>query len=64
LVEIVLNLPTAGPALLASLRQQDMYMAGAYILIVGALTVISAIFSDILLAASDPRIRFGGVEGA
>jgi peptide/nickel transport system permease protein len=63
LVEIVLNLPTAGPALLASLRQQDMYMAGAYILIVGALTVVSAIFSDILLAASDPRIRFGGVEG-
>jgi peptide/nickel transport system permease protein len=63
LVEIVLNLPTAGPALLASLRQQDMYMAGAYIVIVGALTVVSAIFSDILLAASDPRIRFGGVEG-
>jgi peptide/nickel transport system permease protein len=63
LVEIVLNLPTASPALLASLRQQDMYMAGAYIVIVGALTVISAILSDILLAASDPRIRFGGVEG-
>jgi peptide/nickel transport system permease protein len=64
LVEIVLNLPTAGPALYASLMAQDMYMAGAYILIIGALTAISAIFSDILLAASDPRIRFGGVEGA
>lgn len=64
LVEIVLNLPTAGPALYGSLTQQDMYLAGAYILITGALTIISAIFSDILLAVSDPRIRFGGVEGA
>jgi peptide/nickel transport system permease protein len=40
-----------------------MYMAGAYIVITGALTAVSAIMSDILLAASDPRIRFGGVEG-
>ena len=63
LVEIVLNLPTAGPALYTSLTAQDMYMAGAYILIIGALTAISSIFSDILLAMSDPRIRFGGVEG-
>ncbi len=63
ILAIVLNLPTAGPALYASLRQQDMYMAGGYILIIGALTAISAIFSDILLAMSDPRIRFGGVEG-
>lgn len=64
ILEIVLNLPTAGPALYASLRQQDMYMAGAYILIIGALTAVSALFSDIMLAVSDPRIRFGGVEGA
>ena len=63
MVEIVLNLPTAGPALYASLRQQDMYMAGAYVVITGALTAISAVFSDVLLAMSDPRIRFGGVEG-
>ncbi|MBN1262412.1 MAG: ABC transporter permease [Anaerolineae bacterium] len=64
ILEIVLNLQTAGPALYASLRNQDMYMAGAYILITGALTAISAILSDVLLAVSDPRIRFGGVEGA
>jgi peptide/nickel transport system permease protein len=60
---ILSNLPTAGPALYASLRQQDMYMAGAYILVIGALTAFSALFSDIMLAVSDPRIRFGGVEG-
>jgi len=64
ILEIVLNLQTAGPALYAALRNQDMYMAGAYILITGALTAISAILSDVLLALSDPRIRFGGVEGA
>jgi peptide/nickel transport system permease protein len=64
ILEIVLNLATAGPALYASLRNQDMYLAGAYILIIGALTAISAILSDVLLAVSDPRIRFGGVEGA
>jgi peptide/nickel transport system permease protein len=64
MVEIVLNLATAGPALYASLRNQDMYMAGAYVLITGALTAVSAILSDVLLAVSDPRIRFGGVEGA
>ncbi len=64
ILEIVLNLQTAGPALYAALRNQDMYMAGAYILITGALTAISAILSDVLLAVSDPRIRFGGVEGA
>ncbi len=64
ILEIVLNLPTAGPALYASLMSQDMYMAGGYIMIIGALTAISAIFSDIVLAVSDPRIRFGGVEGA
>jgi peptide/nickel transport system permease protein len=63
ILEIVLNLPTAGPALYSSLRQQDMYMAGAYILITGALTAVSALFSDVMLAISDPRIRFGGVEG-
>jgi len=63
ILAVVLNLPTAGPALLASLRQQDMYMAGAYIMITGALTVLSALLSDVLLAVSDPRIRFGGVEG-
>lgn len=64
LVEIVLNLPTAGPALYRSLIGQDMAVAGAYILIIGALTAVSAVCSDILLAVSDPRIRFGGVEAA
>jgi peptide/nickel transport system permease protein len=61
-VEIVLNLPTAGPAMWISLMSQDMYLAGSYILILGALTALGGLISDILLAAVDPRIRFGGLE--
>jgi peptide/nickel transport system permease protein len=61
-VEVVLNLPTAGPALWRSLMGQDMYLAGSYILISGTLVAIGSLVSDILLAMVDPRVRFGGVE--
>jgi peptide/nickel transport system permease protein len=61
-VEIVLNLDTAGPMLWRALMTQDMYTAGAYILLVGALTAVGSLVSDLLLAAIDPRIRFGGLE--
>ncbi len=61
-VEIVLNLDTAGPMLWRALMTQDMYTAGAYILIVGALTAVGSLLSDLLLAVIDPRIRFGGLE--
>jgi peptide/nickel transport system permease protein len=63
IVEIVLNLPTAGPALWSSLMMQDMDLAGAYVLIAGALVAIGNLISDILLGLTDPRIRFGSVEG-
>jgi len=61
-VEIVMNLDTAGPMLWRALMQQDMYTAGAYILIIGTLTTIGSLVSDLLLAAIDPRIRFGSME--
>lgn len=63
-VEIVMNLPTAGPALYRSLMGQDMYLAGSYILITGTLTTLGSLLSDILLATIDPRIRFGAMEAA
>ena len=59
IVSVVLNLPTAGPLLLRSLTSQDMYLAGAIILLLGILTVIGTLISDLLLAWIDPRIRFG-----
>ena len=63
-VEIVLNLDTAGPVLWRSLINQDMYTAGAYILIIGVLTAVGSLVSDLLLALNDPRIRFGAMESA
>ena len=51
-VEIVINLNTAGPVLWRALLQQDMYTAGAYILILGVLYSLGSLLSDLLLAAS------------
>lgn len=57
IVAVVLNLPTIGPLLLRSLLSQDMFMAGAIVLIISVLTVIGTFISDVLLAILDPRIR-------
>lgn len=54
---IVLNLPMAGPLLLRALVSQDMYLAGAFVLIMSVLTLVGMLISDILLAVLDPRIR-------
>jgi len=54
----VLSLPTAGPLMLQALLAQDMYLAGAFILLLCSLTVIGMLVSDILLALIDPRIRY------
>jgi len=54
---IVLNLPMAGPLLLRALVSQDMYLAGAFILLMSVLTLVGMLISDILLAVLDPRIR-------
>jgi peptide/nickel transport system permease protein len=56
---IVLNLPTVGPLLLTALRNQDMYLAGGIVMILGALTVVGTFVSDLLLVWLDPRIRLG-----
>jgi peptide/nickel transport system permease protein len=55
---IVLNLPMVGPLLLRALTIQDMYLAGSIILLLGVLTLIGMLISDLLLAVLDPRIRF------
>ena len=59
LTAIVLSLPTIGPLLLAALRAQDMYLAGGIVMLLGALILVGTLISDLLLAAIDPRIRFG-----
>lgn len=60
LVAVVLNIQTSGPLLLRALQSQDMYLAGAFVLLLSALTVIGTLLSDILLAWADPRIRLEG----
>jgi peptide/nickel transport system permease protein len=62
IVEIVMNLNTAGPMLWRALMQQDMYTAGAYMVIIGCLTAVGSLVSDILLAIMDPRVRLGSME--
>jgi len=57
IVATVLNLPTIGPMLLRALTNQDMFLAGAIILIYCFLAIIGTLVSDILLAWLDPRIR-------
>ena len=57
LVAVVLNVQTAGPLLLRALLSQDMYLAGALVMLLSMLTVLGTLFSDILLAWADPRIR-------
>ena len=55
---LVLSLPTIGPALYSALLVEDMFLAGAIILLLGSLTIIGTIISDFLLVVVDPRIRF------
>jgi len=55
---IALNLPTSGPLLLRALLTQDMYLAGAFVLMLSVLTLVGTLLSDVLLALLDPRIRF------
>ena len=58
IVSVVLSLPTSGPLLLRALIAQDMYLAGSFILMLGVITVLGTLLSDLLLAWLDPRIRF------
>jgi peptide/nickel transport system permease protein len=60
LVAVVLNIQTSGPLLLRALISQDMYLAGAFVLLLSTLTVVGTLLSDILLAVADPRIRMEG----
>ena len=60
IIGIVLSLPTIGPLYVNALLNQDMYLAGALILIYCILVVVGTFISDVLLMILDPRIRLGG----
>ncbi|MDQ6669544.1 MAG: ABC transporter permease [Chloroflexota bacterium] len=60
IVSIVLSLPTVGPLLYKALIALDMFLAGTIILLLGVLTVVGTLLSDLLLMWLDPRIRLEG----
>jgi peptide/nickel transport system permease protein len=57
IVSLVLGLPTVGPLLLKALIATDLFLAGAIVLLLGVMTVIGTLLSDLLLMWIDPRIR-------
>ena len=59
-IAIVLSLETTGPLLIAALKNQDMYLAGSFLMMLAVLTVIGVLILDILLTVIDPRIRLQG----
>ena len=60
IVSLVLGLPTVGPLLLQALVAQDMYLAGTIVLLLGIMTVVGTLVSDLLLMWIEPRLRLTG----
>jgi peptide/nickel transport system permease protein len=62
-ISVVLSLSDTGSLLIKSLIDQDMYLAGAILLMLSFFTILGTFLSDVLLAILDPRVRLGrGVE--
>ena len=50
LMSVVLSLQTTGPMQLRALTSQDMYLAGSFLVLLSALTVVGTLVSDIATA--------------
>ena len=60
IVSLVLSLPTVGPLLLKALIAQDMFLAGTIVLMLGVMTVIGTLVSDIHSRVDRPAHSAGG----
>ncbi len=58
LTEIICNWPGLGTVMLTAVRAKDVYLVMASMLISGLLLLAGNLIADILLAFSDPRIRY------
>jgi len=58
IISIVLSLPTSGPLLYRALRNQDMYLAGSFLMLLSLMLIIGNFLADLALTWVDPRIRF------
>ena len=60
IIAMVLSLPTVGPLMLSAVLDQDMYLAGSMLMVLGLLSIFGTLVSDLLLLWLDPRIRYEG----
>lgn len=60
IVALVLGIPDLGELLIQSYLDLDMFVAGAILLILTCIIVVSNFLSDVLLVFLDPRIRIEG----
>ena len=58
LTEIIIGWPGLGQVMLEAVRMQDVYLVMGSVLIGGILLISGNLLADILLAFSDPRIRY------
>jgi peptide/nickel transport system permease protein len=57
IISLVLDLPTVQSVYLRAMLQQDVYLGGTILILIGILILIDTLLADILLAWLDPRIR-------
>jgi peptide/nickel transport system permease protein len=58
LIEIICNWPGLGSLMLTAVRSKDVYLVMASMLMGGVLLLLGNLIADLLLALSDPRIRY------
>lgn len=58
LTEIIFGWPGLGQVMLEAVQKQDLYLVMGSVFISGVLLIIGNFVADILLALSDPRIRY------
>ena len=58
ITSIVLDLPTIQTTYLNATLQQDVFLAGTILILIGFLVLIGTLLADIFLAWLDPRIRY------
>ena len=54
---IVLSLPTTGPLFYHALLDQDMYLAGSFLIFLALMLMVGNLLADVALAWVDPRIQ-------
>ncbi|MGP3920328.1 ABC transporter permease [Nonomuraea sp. 10N515B] len=56
-VETLFSWPGVGQLAISAIRQRDVPVVQAYVLVIGAATVLLLALADLCLAAADPRVR-------